>query len=95
MTLHTFNRAPVQSLRIVKLAIQAEPYNHLVTFTVMDCPTLHNAIISRNWLHKMKAVFSTYHLLLHYLALCAVKKIREDQSAIRCCTIEIMNMIRK
>lgn len=36
-------------------------YNHLVTFHVMDCPTLHNAILRRNWLHKMNDVTSSYH----------------------------------
>lgn len=61
-TLHTFNGAPVKSLGMVKLAVQADFY-HLVTFHVMDVPTPHNAILGQNWLHKMRVVPSTYHLL--------------------------------
>ncbi|KAM1019080.1 hypothetical protein ACFX2I_040520 [Malus domestica] len=47
-TLHTFNEASVRSLGTVKLADQAKPYNHLVTFHVMDYSTPNNAILGRN-----------------------------------------------
>lgn len=50
----------------MRQTVQAEPYNHLVTFHVMDCPISHNAIIGRNWLHKMQTVPSSYHQLLRY-----------------------------
>lgn len=65
-TLHTFSGALVQSQKIVKPAIKAEPSNHLVTFHVMDCLTPHNVILGQNWLHKMKVVPSSYHQLLCY-----------------------------
>lgn len=35
-TFHTFNVAPIWPLRTMKLAVQAELSNHLVTFHIMD-----------------------------------------------------------
>lgn len=80
---------------MVKQAVQVEPYNHLVTFHIMDCASPHNAILGRNWLHKIKVVLSSYHQLLHYLAPDRAKEIKGDQSVMRYCTVESMNMIRK
>lgn len=51
-TIHTFNRDSILSLGKIKLAIQAEPYNHLVTL-ILWTTGLHNIILGRNWLHKM------------------------------------------
>lgn len=61
ITPHIFNKAPVRFLWTMKLVGQVEPYNHLVTFHVMDYSTPHNAILGRNWLHKLKIVPSSYH----------------------------------
>lgn len=44
-TLNTFNEKPVRFLGTMRLAIQAKPYNHLVTFHVMDSRTLLDAIL--------------------------------------------------
>lgn len=77
-TLHTFNGALVRSPITVKLAVKAEPSNHVVTFHIMDCPTPHNVILSWNWLHKMKVVQSSYHQLLHYSTPGGVKEFKED-----------------
>ncbi|KAB2621075.1 hypothetical protein D8674_037654 [Pyrus ussuriensis x Pyrus communis] len=44
-TLHTFNKAPVRFLGTLKLMVQVEAYNHLVTFYVMDCSTPYDVIL--------------------------------------------------
>ncbi|KAM1466573.1 hypothetical protein ACFX2I_031757 [Malus domestica] len=41
-----FQRDPCPVSGTVKLTVQAERYNHLVTFHVMYCPTSHNAILT-------------------------------------------------
>lgn len=74
-TLHTFNDSLVWSLKIMKLVVHAKPYNYLVVFHVMDCLTLHNTILGRNWLYKMKAVHrSTITTLIG-----RIKEIKRDQ----------------
>ncbi|KAB2600509.1 hypothetical protein D8674_042977 [Pyrus ussuriensis x Pyrus communis] len=67
---------------LVDNKLGVNPYNHLVTSHVMDCPTPHNAILGWNWLHKMKVVPSCYHQLLCYPTL------------VRYCIVESMKMIR-
>ncbi|KAM2020305.1 hypothetical protein EV2_023791 [Malus domestica] len=50
---------------------------------VINCSTPHNSSFGRNWLHRMKDVSSTYHLLLRYPALGGVKEIKGDRAATR------------
>lgn len=59
--LQTLNRALVQNLRTIKLAVEAKSYDHLVAFHVMDYLTPYNAILCWNWLHIMRIVISTNH----------------------------------
>jgi hypothetical protein len=37
-----------------------------VDFIVVDCPSVYNAVIGRPTLNNLRAVTSTYHLLVHH-----------------------------
>jgi hypothetical protein len=53
---------------IVSLIIEVRTYPKQVTtsveFLVVDCPSAYNVIIGRPTLNKLRAVSSTYHLLV-------------------------------
>ena len=37
-----------------------------VTFAVLDCPSAYNVILGRPWIHKMRAVPTTYHQVIRF-----------------------------
>lgn len=49
-----------------------------VDFLVVGCPSVYNAIIGRPTLNKMKAVTSTYHLLMRFLTEEGVREVKGD-----------------
>jgi hypothetical protein len=63
-----FTGDKVRPLGVVSLIIEAGTYPKQVTasveFLVVDCPSAYNVIIDRPTLNKLKAVMSTYHLLI-------------------------------
>lgn len=94
-TLHTIKGTHVHPLGTLKLTIQAEPYNLLVTFHIMDCSTPHNVILVQDWFHKMIVIPLTYHQVFLYPALNRIKEIKGDQEVTRYCDVERTNMIHK
>ena len=56
-----------------------------VDFLVVDCPSAYNAIIGRPTLNRLRAVTSTYHLLLKFPTEHGIGEVRGDQVAAREC----------
>ena len=56
-----------------------------VAFLVVNCPSAYNAIIGRPTLNRLRAVTSTYHLLLKFPTEHGIGKVRGDQVAAREC----------
>ena len=51
----------------IALPVKAEPVTQQVLFSIVEDLGPYNAIISRSWMHTMKAVPSTYHQTISYL----------------------------
>ena len=56
-----------------------------VDFLVVNCPSTYNAIIGRPSLNRLRAVTSTYHLLLKFPTEHRIGEVRGDQVAVREC----------
>uniref|UniRef100_A0A2N9EL41 RNA-directed DNA polymerase n=1 Tax=Fagus sylvatica TaxID=28930 RepID=A0A2N9EL41_FAGSY len=56
-----------------------------VDFLVVNCPSAYNAIIGRPTLNRLRAVTSTYHLLLKFPTEHGIGEVRGDQVASREC----------
>uniref|UniRef100_A0A2N9FH63 Uncharacterized protein n=1 Tax=Fagus sylvatica TaxID=28930 RepID=A0A2N9FH63_FAGSY len=56
-----------------------------VDFLLVDCPSAYNAIIGRPTLNRLRAVTSTYHLLLEFPTEHGIGEVRGDQVAAREC----------
>uniref|UniRef100_A0A2N9ERC7 RNA-directed DNA polymerase n=1 Tax=Fagus sylvatica TaxID=28930 RepID=A0A2N9ERC7_FAGSY len=56
-----------------------------VDFLVVNCPSAYNAIIGRPTLNRLRAVTSTYHLLLKFPTEHGIWEVRGDQVAAREC----------
>ncbi|KAL5573255.1 hypothetical protein UlMin_022852 [Ulmus minor] len=54
-----------------------------VDFVLVDCPSLYNAIIGRPTLNKIRAVTSTYHLLVKFPTVGGIGILRGDQTESR------------
>uniref|UniRef100_A0A2N9HA60 RNA-directed DNA polymerase n=1 Tax=Fagus sylvatica TaxID=28930 RepID=A0A2N9HA60_FAGSY len=65
-----FTGDKVKPLGVVSLVIEAGTYPRQVRtsveFLVVDCPSAYNVIIGRPTLNKLRAVTSTYHLLVRF-----------------------------
>uniref|UniRef100_A0A2N9FKC7 RNase H type-1 domain-containing protein n=1 Tax=Fagus sylvatica TaxID=28930 RepID=A0A2N9FKC7_FAGSY len=58
-----------------------------VDFLVVNCPSAYNAIIGRPTLNRLRAVTSTYHLLLKFPTEHGIGEVRGDQIAARSATL--------
>uniref|UniRef100_A0A2N9GMR1 Uncharacterized protein n=1 Tax=Fagus sylvatica TaxID=28930 RepID=A0A2N9GMR1_FAGSY len=56
-----------------------------VDFLVVNCPSAYNAIIGRPTLNRLRALTSTYHLLLKFPTEYEIGEVRGDQVAAREC----------
>ena len=63
-----------------------------VTFLVVDCSSLYNAILGRPTLNSWKAVTSTYHLMIKFPTEYGVGEVRGDQLAACECYIAVLEM---
>ena len=57
----------------------------LMTFTVVRVSSTYNTILGRSELNALRAVVSTYYLLVRFSIRNGVRKIRGDQQLARCC----------
>lgn len=59
----------------------------VVDFLVIDFPSAYNAIIRRPMLNKMKAITSTYHLVMRFPTEEGVGEVRGNQTVVRECYV--------
>ncbi|XP_059650749.1 uncharacterized protein LOC132296580 [Cornus florida] len=57
----------------------------MVDFIVVDCPSAYNVILGRTALNSIRAITSTYHLLMCFLTEHGVGELRGDQATAREC----------
>ena len=72
---------PVEGAITLPVTVGTEPYQKTLrlTFLVIKVPSAYNAILGRPGLNAFRAVASTYHLLVKFLTLYGVDKMRGDQ----------------
>ncbi|XP_059638774.1 uncharacterized protein LOC132281055 [Cornus florida] len=57
----------------------------MVDFIVVDCPSAYNIILGRIALNSIRAITSTYHLLIRFPTVHGVGELRGDQATAREC----------
>ena len=62
-----FNGATTTTLGDITLPVQSGPITQQVLFSVVEDLGPYNCIVSRDWLHSMKVVPSSYHQMVSYL----------------------------
>lgn len=99
----TGNSVPSDGILNLPVELGTHPCQHIqaVDFVVVDCPSSYNAIIGRPTLNAIRAVTSTYHLLVKFPTVGGVGIIKGDQqesrniyeAATRSSTAQRMNVI--
>jgi hypothetical protein len=84
-----FAGTSVYPLGIISLPIIAGTYPKQATkrveFLVVDCPSAYNVIIGRPTLNRLRAVTSTYHLLVRFPTEHGIGEMKGDQAMAREC----------
>uniref|UniRef100_A0A2N9FLD8 Uncharacterized protein n=1 Tax=Fagus sylvatica TaxID=28930 RepID=A0A2N9FLD8_FAGSY len=84
-----FAGTSVYPLGIITLQLTAGTYPKQATkkvdFLVVDCPSAYNVIIGRPTLNRLRAVTSTYHLLVRFPTENGIGEMRGDQAMAREC----------
>jgi hypothetical protein len=62
-----------------------------VNFLVVDCPSAYNVIIGRPTLNRLRAVTSTYHLLVRFPTENRIGEMKGDQATARECYLTTVN----
>ena len=65
----------------LSVTARTEPRQSTVhlTFTIVQVPSVYNTILGRPGLNALKAIVSTYHLLVRFLTKNGVGEMRGDQ----------------
>ena len=91
-----FEGTKVYPLGMVTLLVTVGDYSQQitkdVTFLVVDCLSAYNAILGQPTLNSLKAVTSTYHLMIKFPTKYGVAEICGDQVAARKCYIAMLEM---
>uniref|UniRef100_A0A2N9ESE9 Integrase catalytic domain-containing protein n=1 Tax=Fagus sylvatica TaxID=28930 RepID=A0A2N9ESE9_FAGSY len=84
-----FAGTSVYPLGVISLQIVAGTYPKQATkkvdFLVVDCPSAYNVIVGRPTLNRLRAVTSTYHLLVRFPTENGIGEMRGDQAMAREC----------
>ena len=80
-----FNGATTLSVRDITFSVKAGPVTQQVLFSVVEDLGPYNPILSRAWLHAMKAIPSTYHQMISYLTESGQVDLQGSQLAARQC----------
>ncbi|GFY98393.1 hypothetical protein Acr_12g0009340 [Actinidia rufa] len=80
-----FNAQAHWPLGTVSLKIRVGSPELMTEFVVVDIPSPYNAIMGRDWLHRMKGVASTFHQAIKFLTLRGEEAIYGDQVAAKQC----------
>jgi hypothetical protein len=90
-----FAGTSVYPLGMITLQIIAGTYpkqaTKKVNFLVVDCPSDYNVIIGRPTLNRLRAVTSTYHLLVHFPTENGIGEMKGDQAMARECYLTTVN----
>ncbi|KAL5551413.1 hypothetical protein UlMin_001589 [Ulmus minor] len=85
--LYGFTGDSIHSEGVLNLPVElgTHPCQHIqsVEFVVVDCPSSYNAIIGRPTLNAIRAVTSTYHLLVKFPTVGGIGTLKGDQQASR------------
>ncbi|KAL5549136.1 hypothetical protein UlMin_004367 [Ulmus minor] len=85
--LYGFTGDSIHSEGVLNLPVElgTHPCQHIqsVEFVVVDCPSSYNAIIGRPTLNTIRAVTSTYHLLVKFPTVGGIGILKGDQQASR------------
>ncbi|KAL5554830.1 hypothetical protein UlMin_037066 [Ulmus minor] len=85
--LYGFTGDSIHSEGVLNLLVDlgTPPCQHIqsVEFVVIDCPSSYNAIIGRPTLYAIRAVTSTYHLLVKFPTIGGIGILKGDQQASR------------
>uniref|UniRef100_A0A2N9H4Y6 Uncharacterized protein n=1 Tax=Fagus sylvatica TaxID=28930 RepID=A0A2N9H4Y6_FAGSY len=91
-----FAGTSVYPLGIISLQIIAGTYPKQATkrveFLVVDCPSAYNVIIGRPTLNRLRAVTSTYHLLVRFPTEHGIGEMKGDQAIARECYLTSVNV---
>uniref|UniRef100_A0A2N9F3W1 Uncharacterized protein n=1 Tax=Fagus sylvatica TaxID=28930 RepID=A0A2N9F3W1_FAGSY len=82
-----FSGEPVIPLGKIMLPVLAGPINLQTEFIVVRASSPYNAIMGRDWLHRMKAVPSTLHQKLRFPTADGVMELNGDQVAAKQCVL--------
>ncbi|XP_057465711.1 uncharacterized protein LOC130755326 [Actinidia eriantha] len=80
-----FNAQAHWPLGTVSLRTRAGSQELMTEFVVVDIPSPYNAILGRDWLHRMKGVASTLHQAIKFLTSRGEETIHGDQVACKQC----------
>lgn len=72
---------------LITVQVGAGPIHLDVEFLMVDVPSPYNAIVGQTWIHRMKAVPSTYHQRIRFPTLKGMIEIKGDQAVSRRCLI--------
>lgn len=72
---------------VITLLVITKSYSLLTDFLIVKATSPYNAILGRQWKHKMRAVPSTYHQVLRYQTIYGIEEIRGDQATTRTCAV--------
>ncbi|KAL5552735.1 hypothetical protein UlMin_040136 [Ulmus minor] len=85
--LYGFTGDSIHSEGVLNLPVElgTHPCQHIqsVEFVVVECPSLYNAIIGRPTLNTIRAVTSTYHLLVKFPTVGGIGILKGNQQASR------------
>ncbi|XP_059668905.1 uncharacterized protein LOC132313995 [Cornus florida] len=82
-----FSGDKVYPLGAVTAGANPKQVTVMVDFVVMDCPSSYNIILGRTTLNAMKAITSTYHLLMRFPTEYGMGELRGDQTIARECYV--------
>ncbi|XP_056695218.1 uncharacterized protein [Spinacia oleracea] len=80
-----FSGESLRTIGEISLPTYAEGVNVMTKFNVADCPSAYNVILGRPWIHKMKAVPSTYHQSIKFPTKWGVMEIKGQQRDAKKC----------
>ncbi|XP_021761212.1 uncharacterized protein LOC110726048 [Chenopodium quinoa] len=80
-----FNGKGMNTPGEIQLPTLLKGVNMMYKFYVIDCKTAYNVIVGTPWIHKMKAIPSTYHQLLKFPSPWGVVIVEGDKKKAREC----------
>ena len=80
-----FNGTTTPSLGTIRLPVKTSRINKIVEFQVLYGLSPYNIILGRPWIHRMRAVPSTFHQCIRFPTPEGIKEIRGNQATSRSC----------